>query len=90
MYYVYLIKSISDAQLYIGSTKDLRKRMVLHQNNKISSTKYRSPFELIYYEAFKEEGDAREREKQLKNFGKAYSLLKKRIKRSLDVVQSVC
>lgn len=41
------------------------------------------PFDLIYYEAYTSEKDAREREKQLKYFGNAYKFLIKRIDNSL-------
>ena len=82
MYYVYILKIISNNEskdkrkLYIGSTDDLKRRLKEHQKKKWI-------FVLIYYEAFLSEKDAREREKQLKHFGKAYQELKKRIENSL-------
>ncbi len=84
MFYVYIQKSKSDGRLYIGSTKDLRKRILEHKKKRIQSTKYRGEFELIYYEAYKSEKDARIREKNLKYFGKAYAQLKQRISKSLE------
>jgi len=47
------------------------------------STKSRRPFELIYYEAYKSEKDARKRESNLKLRSKAFTQLKKRTKDSL-------
>ncbi|MCL0062568.1 hypothetical protein M1N67_03945 [Peptococcaceae bacterium] len=41
------------------------------------------PVELIYYEAYKSEEDARKRESNLKLKSKAFAQLKKRIKNSL-------
>jgi len=65
--------------MYIGSTGDLRKRFSDHNNGKVFSTKRRIPFELIYYEAYKAEKDARGREHNLKLRSRAYAQLKKRI-----------
>lgn len=84
MFYVYILKSKLDNKLYIGYTKDLRKRIEEHNNKKSRATKYRGKFELIYYEAYKAEEDARKREHNLKYFGKAYGQLKGRIDKSLQ------
>jgi len=81
---VYILKSIKDNLLYTGSTNDLKNRFKLHNEGKVFSTKNRIPFELIYYEAYKSEKDARVREKNLKLRANAFSQLKRRIKLSLD------
>lgn len=79
MWYVYLIKSQKDHKLYIGSTGNLKKRFFDHNNGKQFATKWRRPWELIYYEAYQEEFLARRREKRLKYFGSAYRELIKRL-----------
>lgn len=84
MFYVYVLKSSQDEELYIGSTNDLKRRFKEHQNGESFSTKLRRPFELIYYEAYKNEKDAREREQGLKLRGNARRFLKDRIKRSMS------
>ena len=81
-YYVYILRSIKDGKWYTGFTADLRKRFTQHNNNKSTYTKGRGPFELIYYEAYKNKTDARSREKQLKS-GQGKGYLKKRIRRFL-------
>jgi putative endonuclease len=79
MIYVYVLRSISDRQLYTGCTRDLRDRMALHNAGEVPSTKDRRPLELIYYEACLNEKDAFRREKYLKStYGKRY--LKSRCK----------
>lgn len=83
MFYVYILKSLKDEKLYIGCTSDLRKRFTEHNRGKNLSTKNRRPFELIYYEAYKNEDDAWQREKSFKNSGSVYTGLVKRIKRSI-------
>lgn len=77
--WVYVLKSAKDSKLYIGSTTDLKKRIVEHQSGKVFATKYHLPLTLIYYEAYTQEFMARKREKQLKYFGKAYYALKERL-----------
>ncbi len=59
MFYVYVLKSSKDEELYIGSTNDLKRRIKEHQSGKSFSTNLRRPLELIYYEAYKKEKDAR-------------------------------
>lgn len=70
--------------MYIGSINDLRKRLVLHNSGKIYSTKLRKPFDLIYYEAYRAENDARKREHNLKLRSRAFAQLMKRIQKSLE------
>ncbi len=84
MFYVYVLKSLQDEELYIGSTNDLRRRIKEHQNGKSFSTRLRIPFELVYYEAYKNEKDARIREQALKLRGNARRFLKERIAKSLE------
>ncbi len=83
MFYVYILKSKLDDNLYIGSTNDLRRRLSEHNEGKNRSTKHRIPFELRYYESYQSESDARKREFNLKKDGKALGQLKRRISESL-------
>ena len=84
MFYTYLLRSKKDKKLYIGFTKDLRRRVQEHNSGLSESTQFRRPFELVYYEAYKSEKDARKREENLKLFGRALGGLKRRISSSLD------
>ena len=84
MYYVYILKSKKDQKNYIGSTKNLRKRLELHNQGRVFSTKYRKPLALIYYEAYLSEKDARRREQALKNYGQGITNIYKRISFSLE------
>jgi len=83
MFYVYLLKSKKDKDLYIGSTNDLRKRFTEHNKGKVFSTKLRKPFDLLYYEAYSVEKDARHREHNLKLRSRALQQLKKRLVETL-------
>lgn len=75
MYYVYVIRKLRAKIIYFGYSKNLKRRFAEHNS--------KQPCELIYYEAYKSESDARKREKQLKRHGQAVIHLKKRIKDSL-------
>lgn len=86
MHYVYVLRN--PRQFYIGSTNNLKKRLLEHNENKSFATKNRGPWKLIYYEASENEKDARTREKYLKTaWGKRY--LKNRIKHSIAISHGV-
>jgi len=79
MWYVYLLKSKKNGHWYIGSTKDLRKRISTHNQGKNRSTKSGLPWKVIYCEIGLNKEDARAREKYLKSgMGRRY--LKNRLK----------
>lgn len=83
MFFVYILRSLKDGQLYIGSTDDLRRRIEEHNTGKSESTKFRKPFKLIYYEAYISERDARHREHNLKLRARALAQLKRRLEDTL-------
>lgn len=69
--YVYVLRSLKDKNFYVGFTKDLSKRLVLHNDGLVRSTKGRRPFELVYWEGCLSQTD--QREKYLKSaWGKRY------------------
>lgn len=82
MYYVYVLKSLKDNKLYTGFTSDLKKRLEYHNKGLNVSTKHRRPLKLIYYEAYINEKDARNREIFLKS-GHGREVLKLQIKHYL-------
>ena len=82
MFYTYVLRSKKDGKLYIGYTKNLDSRISEHNSGKVQSTKYRIPFDLVYYEACRNQKDALRREKYLKTtYGHRY--LKNRTKNDL-------
>ncbi|GMQ95497.1 MAG: hypothetical protein BMS9Abin13_614 [Patescibacteria group bacterium] len=84
MYYLYILKSAKDGNLYTGSTNDLRRRLSEHNNGVVKSTAHRRPLKLCYYEAYTDESEARKRECSLKKDGRALIVLKQRINKSLQ------
>ena len=83
VFYTYILKSTKDNNLYTGYTNNLDRRLQEHNKGRVPSTKTRKPFELIYFEGYKSEKDARSREKNLKLRSQAFTQLKKRISDSL-------
>ncbi|MGH7493157.1 MAG: GIY-YIG nuclease family protein [bacterium] len=78
-YYVYILQSESDKQLYVGYSADLRKRLEEHNAGNVRSTKSRRPLKLVYFEGCLNQQDATHREKYLKTtYGKRY--MKNRLK----------
>jgi predicted GIY-YIG superfamily endonuclease len=75
MNYVYILKNGKTNALYYGYTHNLGMRIKEHNKQAES--------ELIYYEAYKTEIDARNRERQLKRYAQALTSLKRRLKESL-------
>jgi len=74
MYYVYILKNRNTQQLYYGYTNNLERRIKQHDTKK---------WELVYYEVYKSESDARKRERRLKYHAQALTALKSRLKESL-------
>ncbi|MFA6588025.1 MAG: GIY-YIG nuclease family protein [Patescibacteria group bacterium] len=79
MYFVYLLRSKKNKAIYIGSTNNLKLRLRQHNKGLVFSTKRYMPWELVYYEAYNNEGQARLREKRLKYNGNAIRELKRRV-----------
>lgn len=57
MYYCYILKSLKNGKLYIGSTPDLKARLKSHNNGENKATKPNIPYELIFYSGFKNKKD---------------------------------
>ena len=87
-YYVYVIQSQKDEKFYTGYTQDLNKRFKEHNSGKVSSTKLRRPFNLVYFEGSLNQKDAIKREKYLKTtYGKRY--IKNRISGYIDEIKQI-
>ena len=76
MFYVYVLQNYQTKKLYYEYTNNLKRRVAEHNREQ--------NWELIYYEAYKSEGDARNREKRLKHYSQALTALKTRLTQSLN------
>lgn len=66
MFYVYILQSSVNNDIYVGFTSNLKNRFKLHNSGKVKSTKPNKPWVLIYYEAYRGKQDSTIREKRLK------------------------
>ena len=83
MYYVYVLFSEKDHELYTGYTNDLKRRIAEHKSGKSIATRNRQPLKLIYYEAYLTWEEARRREKYLKG-GNGRAQLKIQLEKTLE------
>lgn len=84
-YYVYVLFSHKDHKLYTGYSTNLKQRIHDHYHGKVRATKDRLPLELIHYEAYRNDHDARARERFLKSgFGRGQ--LKKSLQNDLSML----
>ena len=79
MYYVYLIRSETLGQYYIGQTNDLRRRLQEHNSGESNWTSRAKDWKLIYYEAFTSRNLAMKREYKLKHNSRGKQELLKRV-----------
>ena len=81
MAYVYVLINTRTGRPYIGFSTNLRGRVRAHQNDD-------AHWQLAYYEAYASDEEARQRERDLKQYGSAWGHLKKRIEKSLNFRKS--
>jgi len=75
-YYVYIITNKSNKVLYIGMTKDLKRRIYQHRN-KVHPTTFSVKYnlnKLIYFEVFDTKTEASVREKQMKKWNRNWKI----------------
>jgi putative endonuclease len=78
MFYVYILKSLVDESLYIGSTEDLKKRVNEHNSGNAKYSKTKRPYKLIWYCVFSDKTRALIFEKYLKH-GSGHAFTKKHL-----------
>ena len=72
---VYILASAKNGTIYIGLTSDLVKRIWEHKNNLVEGfTKRYNVHDLVWYELHESMASAIEREKQLKEWKRAWKL----------------
>src|SRR5690554_142945 len=67
MYYLYVLYSLKDGQLYKGTSSDPAKRFIRHNAGGNKSTAHRKPFVLIHLEEFNEKAQALKQERYYKS-----------------------
>jgi len=67
MYYAYVLKSVHHDYFYKGHCYDLQVRLHQHNAGLTESIKPYIPFQIVYFEEFKTEKEAIDREKYFKS-----------------------
>jgi putative endonuclease len=78
-FYVYVLESKKNNNLYIGRTRNIPHRVKEHNLGANKSTRPYGPWKLVYYETCLNEQDAKRREQYLKT-NQGGRLLKRRLK----------
>ncbi|MGJ8547866.1 GIY-YIG nuclease family protein [Winogradskyella wichelsiae] len=75
-HYIYIITNKKDGVLYIGETKNLKKRIYQHKN-KVHPTTFSARYnldKLVYSEEFETKEEAKLREKQMKKWNRDWKI----------------
>ncbi|MEK7166846.1 MAG: GIY-YIG nuclease family protein [Patescibacteria group bacterium] len=76
-YFVYILKSFKNNDIYIGSTNNVEKRFKLHNLGKVKSTKSYIPWKLLEYHQYNSRSEAMKQEKYLKT-GQQKEIIKRK------------
>ena len=66
-FHVYVLRSQSTGRLYIGTTKDVQRRLAEHESGRSKATRGRGPWEIVHTEQYATPGEARRREYYIKH-----------------------
>ena len=76
-YYVYILKSEKNGDIYVGSTEELEKRITLHNKGRVRSTKAYKPWFLLESRVCDSRSEAVQLERFLKT-GQQKELLRRK------------
>lgn len=76
-YFVYVIKSLKNSDLYVGSTENLENRLKKHNSGKVRSTKAYKPWEILEFRECESRSEAVQLERFLKT-GQQKEILRKK------------
>jgi putative endonuclease len=68
MFCTYILKSLKNDKYYIGSTDDLKRRLLEHNTGKVAFTSKHRPWKLYYFEEYSMRAEAFKREMQIKGW----------------------
>ena len=66
MYFTYILKSLKNGDVYVGSTANLKQRIALHNKGRVKSTKAYRPWKLMEYYELNSRSEAVKKELFLK------------------------
>ncbi len=78
MFFVYILKSTADGSFYVGTTKNVSKRLHEHNTGTAKYTSGKKPYILMWFCCFKEEARAYDFEKYIKH-GSGHAFVKRHL-----------
>jgi len=66
-YHTYILRSLKDGRLYVGSTNNVARRLHRHNLGLVEATRHRRPLELACFETVGTRAEAVRRERHLKS-----------------------
>ncbi|TKB97870.1 GIY-YIG nuclease family protein [Pedobacter cryophilus] len=67
MFHTYILQSLKSGRYYIGHTQNLEERLERHQSGKVTATKNKGPWKIVYTEEFNTKIEANRRELEIKS-----------------------
>ena len=79
MFYTYILQSETNGRFYIGSTDDIERRLIEHNDPDYKGSKttkrIKGPWVVVYSESFETRSEAMKREKQIKSWKSRKAIL---------------
>ncbi len=75
--FTYILLSLKNRDIYIGSAEDIKKRFILHNAGKVRATKAYRPWKLLEYYEYNSRGEAMKQEKFFKT-GQQREIIKRK------------
>jgi putative endonuclease len=66
-YHAYILRSLKDGRLYVGSTNNVERRLRRHNLGLVAAPRHRRPLELVCFETFATRSEAVQRERHPKS-----------------------
>ena len=67
MFYTYILQSVKSGRYYIGHTSDIEERLVRHNSGKVTATRNKGPWTVVYFETYETKAEANSRELFIKS-----------------------
>ncbi|WP_424289560.1 GIY-YIG nuclease family protein [Daejeonella sp.] len=67
MFFTYILQSQKSKKFYTGHTECIEKRLLRHNGGKVTATRNKGPWVLVYWENFETRSEANRREFEIKS-----------------------
>jgi putative endonuclease len=67
MFYTYILQSEKSGRYYVGHAEDVHERMKRHNSGKVTATRNKGPWVIVYFEGHESKAGANSRELYIKS-----------------------